>query len=176
LVFRAVASASSRLTSVLNDSAIGPSFTAIVAFQVVSSTCSSSVAPGMQGTTRGTSISRAHTCSGGAATSNEFSSFTSDACRLELAQAAGAAEVVGRPLVLERVLGARDRDRHAADRVDCRLDELGWRRAAGVTPGDELGEDRDGDLFLRGGTEVEPGWAPHARECFLVHPTLPQLS
>jgi hypothetical protein len=76
LVFRAAASASSRLTSVLNVSAIGPSLTAIVAFHVVSSISSSSFAPGMHGITRWTSISRSQTCSGWAGTSNEFSSFT----------------------------------------------------------------------------------------------------
>jgi hypothetical protein len=55
---------------------MGPSFTCIVAFQLESSTTSSSVAPGMHGTMRGTSMSRSHARSGGAPTSNEFSSFT----------------------------------------------------------------------------------------------------
>ena len=69
-------SASLRSTSVAKVSPIGPSFTCIVAFQLFSSTTSSSFAPGMQGTMRGTSMSSAHAFSGGAATSNEFSSFT----------------------------------------------------------------------------------------------------
>ncbi len=76
LVLRADASASSRLTSVLNESEIGPSLTAIVAFQVESSISSSRLAPGMHGITRRTSINRSQTCSGRAGTSNEFSSFT----------------------------------------------------------------------------------------------------
>ena len=65
----ATSSTSSRLTSVLNDSEMGPSLTAIVAFQFSSSTASSTVAPGIHGMTRGTSISSAHACSGGADTS-----------------------------------------------------------------------------------------------------------
>ncbi len=73
---RAASSLSSRFTSVLNESEIGPSFTAIVAFQFSSSTVSSSVAPGMHGMIRGTSIRSAHARSGGVGTSKEFSSFT----------------------------------------------------------------------------------------------------
>ena len=72
---RVASSASSRATSVRNVSEIGPSFTFILAFQWVSSTASVSSAPGMQGTTRGTSSSRSHAASGEAGTSNEFSSF-----------------------------------------------------------------------------------------------------
>ena len=46
----------SRVTSVAKASEIGPSFTVSFAFQAFSSTVSSSSAPGMQGTTRGTSM------------------------------------------------------------------------------------------------------------------------
>ena len=66
-------------------------------------------------------------------------------------------------------LRSRDGDGHAADRIDGLLYKLGRRRAARVPPGDELGEDRDGDLLLRG-PEVEAGRAAHSRERLLVHP------
>ena len=59
--------------SAANVSPIGPSFTWMVAFQVESSTTSSRVAPGTQGTTRGTSMSSAQAASGAAATSKSFS-------------------------------------------------------------------------------------------------------
>ena len=71
---RFASSASLRSTSVAKVRLIGPSFTCMVAFQLFSSTTSSSFAPGMQGTMRGTSMRRSHAFSGGAATSNEFSS------------------------------------------------------------------------------------------------------
>ncbi len=69
-------SAASRVTSASKLSAIGPSLTASFAFQCSSSTVSVSVAPGMHGITRGTSISSAQAASGVASTSNEFSIFT----------------------------------------------------------------------------------------------------
>src|SRR5215211_530607 len=71
---RPASSTCSRLTSVANVSATGPSFTATLAFQLESSTTSVSSAPGMQGTTRGTSSKRSQAVSGGAGTSKEFSS------------------------------------------------------------------------------------------------------
>src|SRR6266568_4312398 len=109
----------------MNDSEIGPSLTAIVAFQCESSTVSSSFAPGMHGMMRGTSISSAHACSGGAGTSNEFSSFR--------------------------------------------------RRAARVSPRDELGQDRDGDLLLRRRPEIEARGTTDARERLFVDSALAQL-
>ncbi len=67
----------SRVTSARNWSAIGPSFTCSFAFHAFSPATSTSSAPGMQGTTAGTSFSSRHAASTGAATSNEFSSLTS---------------------------------------------------------------------------------------------------
>jgi hypothetical protein len=73
----ASSSASSRRTSVANVRAIGPIFTFMLAFQFDSSTSSTSSAPGMQGTTRRTSISSAHAAERSAGTSNELSIRTS---------------------------------------------------------------------------------------------------
>ena len=50
----------------------------------------------------------------------------------------------------------------------------GFAVRAGVAPGDELGQDRDGDLRLRRRAEVEPGRAVHARERVLADPALSQ--
>ena len=72
---RLASSTSVRLQSVANVSPIGPSFTCIVASQFESLTVSSSLAPGMHGMIRGTSMRRAQAFSGGASTWNEFSSF-----------------------------------------------------------------------------------------------------
>ena len=44
-----------------------------------------------------------------------------------------------------------------------------------MPPRDELGEDRDGDLLLRGGPEVEAGRAAHPRERLLVDAALAKL-
>src|SRR4029453_19660297 len=95
----------------------------------------------------------------GAQAPRSFSRAASDARRLEAALAARAAEVVRRPVEVERLAGARDRDGHPADRVDRLAHLLGGRDARRVPPRDELGEDRDRDLLLRGGAEVEAGGA-----------------
>src|SRR5262245_34939259 len=89
-----------------------------------------------------------------------------DKRRLELLAAVRTAEVVGRAVVLERVLGAADGDGHAADRICRVLDEDVLR--AGVPPRDELGEDRDGDLLLGGGAEIETRRGTNASAGFLV--------
>ena len=65
----------------------GPSFTAIVVFQVPSSTISTSVAPGMQGTTRSGSSRSARVSAGEAGTSNSCWSFTVPPRRLARAYA-----------------------------------------------------------------------------------------
>src|SRR5205814_10200291 len=94
----------------------------------------------------------------------------SDERRLELAQAAGTAEVVGRAVVLEGVLRAGDRDAHAADRIGRVLGQHVLR--ARVPPRDELGEDRDRDLLLRRRTEVEPRGRADADARLLVETEL----
>ena len=73
-----------------------------------------------------------------------------------------------------RLAHAGDRDGHPADGVD-RLDELDSGVAPGMTPGDELGEDCDGDLLLARGAEVESGGAADAGEGLLVEAPIAEV-
>src|ERR671936_3201251 len=85
-------------------------------------------------------------------------------CRFELLAAVRAAEVVRDSVQLELLARGRDRHRHPADRIDRLFHELRRRGAAGVLPGNTLREDRDRDLLLRGGPEIEPGGTAKSRE------------
>jgi hypothetical protein len=80
-----------------------------------------------------------------------------------------AAEVVSDAVADGSFLRGRDGDGHAADRVDGLLHELRGRGDARVAPGDELGEDRDRDLLLRGRPEIEARRAADMRERLLIN-------
>src|SRR5215207_6859337 len=88
--------------------------------------------------------------------------------RFEAMAAVRRAERVDDALVDRGLRRLAERDAHPADRVDP-LDDLRLLRRAEMAPRDELGEDRDRDLGLARGAEVEAGGAADARDGCLVH-------
>src|SRR5690242_7190090 len=165
----------------------GPIRIATLPLYLSSPRSSVSSAPGRHAATWGMLSKNCQTFSTGSATSNSFfisMGLSRHVCvrvLLERLPAAGAAEVVVGALVPHRTGRAR-RHGHPAHRVlggyDGRRSDLGTRpgQRAGCPQLDQLGQDGDRYLLVRGGPQVQAGRHPDPVELVLRHAAVREVA